>query len=155
MLRSAVGMAHVLWSRLVMNYTTSYFPLIVLGYPLDSKRSYGPLPDTLCPGACDFPPQHAQGSHGQFGPITGFVGSFQFLPTGLHGLCFGYYFSGPLLLCSLTNGPLFRVCFGESLVFRLYSEIDHIHLSIEAQCVSTLLPLGDCHSGPLCMAVRV
>ncbi len=24
------------------------FPLIVLGYPLDSKRSYGPLPDTLC-----------------------------------------------------------------------------------------------------------
>ncbi len=29
----------------------------------------------------------------------------------------------------------------------LYSEIDHIHLSIEAQCVPTLLPLGDCHTG--------
>ncbi len=29
---------------------------------------------------------------------------------------------------------------------RLYSEIDQIHLSIEAQCVTALLPLGDCHS---------
>ncbi len=46
----------------------------------------------------------------------------------------------------LTNGPLFRVRFGESLVVRLYSEIDHIHLGIEAQCVITLLPLGDCHT---------
>ncbi len=65
---------HVLRSRLVMDYTTSYFPLIVLGY-----------------------------------------------------------------------GPLFRVRFGESLVVRLYSEIDHLYLSIEAQCVSHLLPSGDCH----------
>ncbi len=71
---------------------------------------------------------------------------FQFLPTGLHGLCFGYCFSSPLPLRSLTNGPLFRVRFGESLVVRLYSEIGHIHLSIEAQCVTTLLPLGDCHT---------
>ncbi len=63
-LRSAVGKTYVLRSRLVVNYTTSHFPLIVLGYPLDSK------------------------------------------------------------------------------VFRLYSEIDHIHLSSEAQCVSHLLPPG-------------
>ncbi len=28
---------------------------------------------------------------------------------------------------------------------RLHSEIDQIHLSIEAQCVTTVLPLGDCH----------
>ncbi len=136
MLRSAVGKTHVLRSRLVMYYTTSYFPLIVLGYPLDSKRSYGPWPDTLFPGACGFPPQ---GSRGQFG-------TFQFLPMGLHGLCFGFCFAGPLPLCSLTNGPLFRVHFGESLVVRLYSEIDHLHLSIEAQCDSHLLPLGDCHT---------
>ena len=47
---------------------------------------------------------------------------------------------------SLTNGPLFRVRFGESLVFRLYSEIDHFHLSSEAQGVSHVLPLGDCHT---------
>ncbi len=50
-LRSVVGMAHVLRSRLVMDCTTSHFPLIVLGYPLDSKRSYGPLSDNLCSGA--------------------------------------------------------------------------------------------------------
>ena len=31
--------------------------------------------------------------------------------------------------------------------FGLHSEIDQIHLSIEAQCVTTLLPLGDCHKG--------
>ncbi len=47
----------------------------------------------------------------------------------------------------LINGPLSRVRFGESLVFRLYSEIDHLHLSSEAQCVSHLLPSGDCHTG--------
>ncbi len=35
--------------------------------------------------------------------------------------------------------------FGESLVVRLYSEIDNIHLSSEAQCVSHLYPLVDCH----------
>ncbi len=57
MLQSAVGKTHVFRSGLVMDYTTSYFPLIVL-----------------------------------------------------------------------------------------YSEIDHIHLSIEAQCVIALLPLGDSHT---------
>ncbi len=36
-------------------------------------------------------------------------------------------------LCSLSHGPLSRVHFGESLVVRLYSEIDHIHLSSEVQ----------------------
>ncbi len=46
-LRSAVGMAHVWRSGLVMGSTTSYFPLIVLGYHLDPNRSYGPLSDTL------------------------------------------------------------------------------------------------------------
>ncbi len=78
--------------------------------------------------------------------VTWSVWTFQFLPTGLHGLCFGYCFSGPLHLRSLTNGPLFRVRFGESRVVRLYSKIDHLHHSIEAQCVTTLLPLGDCHT---------
>ncbi len=46
-MQSAVGKTHVLRSGLVMDYTTSYFPLIVLGYPLDPKRSYGPLPDVV------------------------------------------------------------------------------------------------------------
>ncbi len=35
--------------------------------------------------------------------------------------------------------------FGESLIVRLYSEIDQIHLSSEAQCVSHQLPQVDCH----------
>ncbi len=36
-----------------------------------------------------------------------------------------------LHLRSLTNGPLFRVHFVESLVVRLYSEIDHITLALK------------------------
>ncbi len=47
---------------------------------------------------------------------------------------------------SLLHGPLSRVHFGESLVVRLYSEIDQIHHSSEAQCVSHHLPPVDCHS---------
>ncbi len=119
MLRSAVGKTNVLQSGLVMDYTTSYFPCWdTLWIPNDHMD--------LCQTPCVQVPV------------------FQFLPTGLHGLCFGYCFSGPLPLRSLTNGPLFRVRFGESLVVRLYSEIDHIHLSIEAQCVIGLL--SDCHT---------
>ena len=41
---------------------------------------------------------------------------------------------------SLIYGPLSRVLFGESLVVRLYSEIDQTYLSIEAQCVSHYYP---------------
>ncbi len=41
---------------------------------------------------------------------------------------------------SLILSPLSRVHFGESLVKRLYSEIDHTYLSIEAQCVSHHYP---------------
>ncbi len=73
-------------------------------------------------------------------------GAFHILPTGLHGLCFGFCFAGPLPLRSLSHGPLSRIHFGESLVIRLHSEIDHIHLSSEAQCVSHLYPQVDCHT---------
>ena len=68
------------------------------------------------------------------------IGTYHIQPTGVHGLCFGYCFSGPLPLRSLILGPLSRVHFGESLVVRLYSEIDHTYLSIEAQCVSHHYP---------------
>ncbi len=47
---------------------------------------------------------------------------------------------------ALLHGPLSRVHFWESLVVRLYSEIDQIHLSSEAQCVSHHLPQVDCHN---------
>ncbi len=57
-----------------------------------------------------------------------------------------YGYTGPLPLRSLLHGPLSRVHFGEALIVRLYSEIDQIHLSSEAQCVSHHLPLVDCHT---------
>ncbi len=57
-----------------------------------------------------------------------------------------FCFASPLPLRSLLHGPLLIVHFGESLVVRLYSEIDHIHLISEAQCVSHLYPQVDCHS---------
>ncbi len=77
------------------------------------------------------------------------IGTFHILPTGIHGLCFGSYVSGPLPQRSLLHGPLSRVHFGESLVIRLYSEIDHIHLSSEAQCVSHHYPRWTATSSPL------
>ncbi len=74
------------------------------------------------------------------------IGFLQFLPTGQHGLCFGYLFSGPLPLRSHIDSSSFGVCFRESLVIRLYSEIDQIHLRIEAQCSTACLPMCDCHT---------
>ncbi len=71
--------------------------------------------------------------------------TFQFLPTGLHGLCFGFYFAGPLPQTSLGHSPLLRVHLGESLVFILYSGIDHIRFSSEGQCVTDDLPPLDCN----------
>ncbi len=50
-------------------------------------------------------------------------------------------------LRSHFNSPPLGICFRESLVCnRLHSEIDQIHLSIEAQCGTACLPMGDCHS---------
>ncbi len=51
MLRSAVGMTHVLRSRLVMDYATSYFPLIVLGYSEIDQIHLTPYKDSGC-SAC-------------------------------------------------------------------------------------------------------
>ncbi len=48
------------------------------------------------------------------------IGTFHILPMGLHGLCFGWCFAGPLPLRSMSRGPFSRVHFGESLVVRLY-----------------------------------
>ncbi len=80
-----------------------------------------------------------------FGKAGTHVASLQFLPSGQYGLCFGYCFSGPLPLRSHYNSPPLGVCFRESLVFRLHSDIGQIHLSIEAQCGTACLPMGDCH----------
>ncbi len=153
-LRSAVGMTHDLRSDL---WWTIPFR-ILLGQFRDTLR----IP-------------HNQASPSQTHRCPGVCGSRQSdQPTGIHGLCFGSCFSGPLPLNSLLHGPLSRVHFGESLVVvqysrfstdkngffitllvhclwligntalllvvRLYSEIDHTYLSIEAQCVSHHYP---------------
>ncbi len=44
------------------------------------------------------------------------------LPTGQHGLCFGYCFSGQLPLRSHFNSPPFGVSFRESLVLIDYTQ---------------------------------
>ena len=56
-------------------------------------------------------------------------------------------------LCHLTKFmDRVETPFRESLVIKLHSEIDQIHLSIEAQCGTACLPLDDCHTYTLvCM----
>ncbi len=122
LLRSAVGLTHDLRSDLWWT-----IPLcILLGQFWDTLR----IPhDQANPSQTHRCPEHVIN-----------IGTYHILPAGIHGLCFGHCFSGPLPLRSLLHGPLSRVHFGESLVVRLYSEIDHTYLSIEAQCVSHHYP---------------
>ncbi len=61
-------------------------------------------------------------------------------------LCFGYLFQVLFLYVPFIDVPPLGVRFRESLVIRLHSEIDQIHLSIEVQCGTARLPLSDCHS---------
>ncbi len=122
MLRSAVGMTHSMRSD--------------LWWAIPFRILLDKFWDTLW-----IP--HDQASPSQTHRYPGVSGSRQsdhIQPTGIHGLCFGSCFSGPLPLRSLILGPLSRVHLGESLVVRLYSEIDHTYLSIEAQCVSHHYP---------------
>ncbi len=65
-----------------------------------------------------------------------------------HDTCFKSITNKNWLLPVPTYGSTWVVLwlFCQSVVVRLHSEIDQIHLSIEAQCVTTLLPLGDCHT---------
>ncbi len=108
-------------------YHFTFYLILLDTFRIPTDR-VSPSQTLRCPGACDF-------------PLLG----YHILPTGLHGLCFGFCFAGPLPLHSLSHGPILRVHFRESLVVRLYSEFDHIHLSSEAQCVSHHLPQVDCH----------
>ncbi len=142
MLRSAGGMTHGLRSDLWWT-----IPLrILLGQFWDTFRippdQVSPGQTHRCPGAFGSRSVCGQICYGLYTPVS-------CLACGeaniIHGLCFGFYLSGPLPQRSLLHGPLSRVHFGESLVIRLHSEIDQIHLSSEAQCVSHHLPLVDCH----------
>ncbi len=111
-----------------MDYTTSHFAWSFwdnLWIPYDQVS---PSQTFRCPDVCDFPPK---GTRSQICQLK-LVPSISYLRVymGLH---------------SLSHGPLSSVHFGESLVIRLHSEIGHIHLSSEAQCVSHLYPQVDCH----------
>ncbi len=133
-----------------MDYTISCFTWSFWDTDRIPHDQASPSQTHRCPDAC--------GSRQK-----GHVVIFHILPTGIHGLCFGFCFSGPLPPHSLLHGPLSRVHFGESLVIRLYSEIEQIHLSSEAQCVSHHLPLVDCRNcnecnlyyGPICTITQL
>ncbi len=127
-LRSAVGMTHTLRSDL---WWTIPFRLL-LGQFWVTPR----IP-------------HDQASPSQTHRCPGVSGSY---PTcGCTWVVLWLLFSGPLPLRSLILGPLSRVHFGESLVVRLYSEIDHTYLSIEAQCVSHHYSRWTAHRRQLCV----
>ncbi len=122
LLRSAVGMTHSL--RLDLWWAIPFrFYLVNFGIPLGSHT---------------IKPALARHTGVQVSLVPAKVITWSFLTN--HKARFGYCFSGPLPLRSLILGPLSRVHFGESLVVRLYTEIDHTYLSIEAQCVSHHYP---------------
>ncbi len=139
-MRSVVGMTHSLrsdlWWAIPFRILLDQFR-DTLWMPHDQAS---PSQTHRCPGACG----SRQSDHviifdqSQGAPIN--IGTYHIQPAGVHGLCFGYCFSGPLPLRSLILGHLSRVHFGDSLIVRFYSEIDHTYLSIEAQCVSHHYP---------------
>ncbi len=83
------------------------------------NRKLGPLSDTLQAGA------RLKLTH---------IASLQFLPSGQHGLRFGYCFSGPLPLHSHKGQVTFLGPFLGVPNHLDYTRIGQNHLSIEAQC---------------------
>ncbi len=133
LLRSADGMTHVLRSRLVMGYATSFFHWScwdTFWIPTDHMD--------LCQTHCKQVPD--------FSRLWGHVVSldqWRLLPVPTYGstwvvLWLLFFRSAPFTFPSKRSTH--RVRFRESLVVRLYSEIDQIHVSIEAQCVTTYYP---------------
>ncbi len=102
MLRSAVGMTHVLRSRLVMDYTTSYFHWScwdTIWIPPDHMDLCQTHRNCRLAGVRIFRKRHhrtvkvcPKGTliYGEISylKIANKIGPFQFLPTGQHGLCF-------------------------------------------------------------------
>ena len=70
-----------------------------------------------------------------------------FIPIFIHISCL-FVFMPCLSVavgCGYDTWFAVKTCDGLSVI-PCNSEIDHIHLGIEAQCATTLLPLGDCHT---------
>ena len=51
-----------------------------------------------------------------------------------------------ILVLLIAAGCIFGTGRSEPPVSRSGGPLEQIHLNIEAQCVTTLLPLGDCHN---------
>ncbi len=133
LLRSAVSMTHVFGKGLWWVMRTIGFTAFGWNTIKGFNRSCVPLSDTLQAGAWLFPRYRKWPDHvGRFWPIESAVTrSFPPVPA------FGSIWVVLWLLFPQRRGYLLGVCFLESLVFRLHSEIDQIHLSIEAQCGTT------------------
>ena len=105
----------------------------------DHVISFGQSPSLLC--NCS-----AKSGNRHFKPMPINIGTYNIQPHRCTWVVLWLFCFRSTPLRSLILGPLSRVHFGESLVNRLYSEIDHTYLSIEAQCVS--------HHYPRCTATQ-
>ncbi len=128
MLRSAVGKTHVLRSDLWWT-----IPFHILHWSFwDTIRISTDQVGLARHSGVQVPVISRHGVMWSFLPIN--IGTFQFLPTGLHVLCFGFCFAGPLPLRSLVHGPLLRVHFGESLVLD-YTQISTLALKLSVSAI--------------------
>ena len=134
LLRSAVGMTHSLRSDL---WWTIPFRVLLghFGIPIGSLTIKSALARHTGVRRV-FGSRH--GDHVINLPIN--IGTYHIQPHGCTWVVLWLFCFRSTPLRSLILGPLSRVHFGESLVVRLYSEIDHTYLSIEAQCVSHHYP---------------
>ncbi len=110
-----------------------------LKHPMGFNRSCGPLSDTLQADAWLFPLYRKWPDHvGRFWPIEKAVNTLSFPPGpafwSIRVVLWLLFFRSAPSSFPQGRGYLLGACFGESLVIRLHSEIDQIHLSIEAQC---------------------
>ncbi len=130
-----------------MDYTISYFTWSFWDTSRIPHDQASPSQSLRLSRCLWFPPKW---SRDHFWPITGpvILVFFPFKPMPINT---GTYHIQPLrctwvvlwLFCFRSTPQrslISRVHFGESLVNRLYSEIDHTYLSIEAQCVSRHYP---------------
>ncbi len=127
-----------------MDYTISYFTWSFWDTYRIPHDQASPSQTHRCPEGLWFPPKW---SRDHFWPITKPVkpmpiniGTDHIQPLRSTWVVLWLFFFRSTPQRSLILGPLSRVHFGESLVNRLYSEIDQTYLSIEAQCVSHYYP---------------
>ncbi len=124
-------------------------------FSVDGRQFFSLLPDIYCAlnpaGQCQSPLPNMSGIFREDCPIV----RTRLIPRQTYFSVYERQILNPVgqnsLLLAREGVSLLRSAVGKTHVLRSglvmdYSEIGHIHLSIEAQCVTTLLPLGDCHN---------